>query len=431
MPLIKPFAAIRYNQKLIGDLRNVTAPPYDMITPEDRRLLYNRHRSNVIRMLLREEVPGQDKYKMAAQEMPQLLQAKLLIQDPVPGYYLFRDRFRLAGRDYTRVGVYHLLRLEEPGKGTIHPHASFLRAPMEDRFRLLQSLEADVCPILALLDDEDRALRSWLQVQTRQLTPLIKVLDYQDVEREIFLLQDPVEIKALTTLFSERHLFLADGHHRYAAALAYRDWRRQRDNVTSPFGEAPADYILCATLSLLEPSLLLQPCHRVVFGFDPAKVAGLLAGLAEKFQVEELPHYSELKTRMDLDPECIGFATGARRIYLLKLKDKNFLERHLPQGSPTLHSLPLCALQVLILEDLLGIQAEDLKEGRYVKYFRGRAEAFASLQKDEENQLAFFLGTASSMTLKSIGLAGELLPPKAFHIQPNLLTGLLMHKFEG
>jgi uncharacterized protein (DUF1015 family) len=427
MPTVLPFRAYRYNQKLIGDLRNVSSPPYDAITPEEQRALYNRHQSNAVRFILRSDVPGQDKYKMAGQDFDLLLRQNLITPDKEASFYLFEDTFRLGEKTYTRHGITHLLLLNTPGDQGLPTHSRTLKGPVVDRIRVLQAVNSNLSPILTLAEDPEKKLLDLIKSESEKRTPIINIQDYYDVQRRVFAVHEEAVIAQLEAILHEQKLMLADGHHRYEAALAYRDWRRHEEKITTPYGEEPYDYIMCGTVSFSDPGLIILPMHRVISNFDAEKLAALPERLREKFNVEELPHYSEMKTRLDNDVTLIGMATRDRRFFVLKLKEA-IMEEKSNEGS-IFFGLQVNQIRYLIMEDLLGIEEEAVRSENFITYCKGRSEVLSALQKEENSQVAFFLNTITPDIIGHFSRSQDLLPQRSAYFYPFLLAGTTFNKF--
>src|SRR6185503_497520 len=126
MPEIQAFRGLRYDLGQVGSLSDVIAPPYDVIGPELQEQLYKKHPSNVIRLILNREEPGDDdmhnRYSRAARFLRNWQQEGVLQRDAHPALYVYHQVFDFGGQTYTRRGFMCRTRLERFGEGRIYPH---------------------------------------------------------------------------------------------------------------------------------------------------------------------------------------------------------------------------------------------------------------------------------------------------------------------
>ncbi|MGH7433937.1 MAG: DUF1015 family protein, partial [Candidatus Methylomirabilales bacterium] len=232
MAHIAPFRGLRYNPDLIKDLSLVVAPPYDVISSEGQRLLHARHDQNVIRLILGESLDGDDaernRYSRAADYFRRWQAERVLVRDPVPALYLYQQTFRLrGGEELTRNAVIGLLHLEELDGGSVLPHERTISGPKEDRLRLMQSCSANLSPIFGVYPGAPPGMDRLLAA--KEAKPAIDLLDSDGVRHRIWICQDRSMIRPLQRGFERTSILIADGHHRYETALAFREIMRARD----------------------------------------------------------------------------------------------------------------------------------------------------------------------------------------------------------
>ena len=159
MPQIRPFRGLRYAADAVGDLDAIVAPPYDILSADDRARLLARHERNVVRLDAPADEAGDaedDRYRRAARTLAAWRSDGTFHKDPRPAIYVHEQAYRVPGTDVDRTqrGFFARLRLEplEPGSGVL-PHERTLSAAREDRYRLLRATGVNTSPVIGLYDD--------------------------------------------------------------------------------------------------------------------------------------------------------------------------------------------------------------------------------------------------------------------------------------
>ena len=238
MAEVKPFRALRYGE-LAGPLEALVAPPYDVISPEQRAELWARSPFNVVHLTL------PDDEAEAGRLWSEWRGEGILETDEEPGFWwLSQDYVGPDGVGRTREGLVAALRAEPYENRVILPHERTHRGPKEGRLRLLRETRAQLEPLFFLYEGEPPTQRP---------------------EREPDLEVDGARLwrvppNGISEVFAERQLLIADGHHRYETALAYHE----------ETGTPESAYVLAVLVSLGDPGLMIFPTHRV-FTEEPAE----------------------------------------------------------------------------------------------------------------------------------------------------------------
>lgn len=265
MPTLFPFRAVRYASSKVPHLDRVVTPPYDIISPAAQNALYRKSSQNFIRVLYgrirSSDRPGQDRYSRAHTLFHEWLREGILRTDRAPGLYPYRQRFVHEGHAYDRWGLLGVIRL---GDSTIFPHEDTHTAPKEDRLQLLQAVQANLSPIFGLVEDRDRRYRTALAPWAGR-TAIASVM-FEGVRHDLWRSTAPATIHRLQALLEAKPMLLADGHHRYEVALAYREQLRHRNGQFT--SKHPANFMLIylAAFDAQDPGIL--PTHRVLGGLD-------------------------------------------------------------------------------------------------------------------------------------------------------------------
>ena len=423
MAFIAPFKAIYYDPRKV-DLRRVTAPPYDIISSSDQSFFYRRSPYNAVRLILGEKRPGDNRRNnrniRAALFFRRWLGEGVLREDVSPAVYVYRQRYKIGGKTYSPLGFIALSRLEEFRKKKVLPHEVIFSRYKNDRLNLLKATAANFESILALYPGKTE-VRKILRTGARG-QPLLRVLDTSKVEHVVYPLREKSAINAIRRALSEEKIFIADGHHRYQAALSY--WREKSRRGEKKEG---IRYLLTTFMEMDEKDLLLFPTHRVVKKAPDFSFAS--------FRQAVSPLFSLSREKPDRIMSKLKTAGGKSPSFALLIGDKTFI-LSLKQGidpsgiirekkSREWKKLDVAILQHLIFPHILGSAADDR-----IFYTRDGKEAF-DLVRSGKYPMAFLLNPPSMEQVRDIASRGEKMPPKTTYFYPKLLSGLVMRSMNG
>ncbi len=441
MAHIAPFRGLRYNPGLIKDLSLVVAPPYDVISSEGQRTLHARHDQNVIRLILGESLDGDDaeqnRYSRAADYLRRWQAEKVLVRDPVPAVYLYQQTFRLDGaEELTRNAVIALLRLEEFGSRSVLPHERTIPGPKEDRLRLMQSCPANLSPVFGVYPgaplEMDRLLAA------REAKPAIGLLDRDGVGHRVWICQDRLMIESLRRGFERMPILIADGHHRYETALAFRDIMRARDRGDPTLVNLrPYNYIMMALVSADDPGLVILPIHRLLKQIPGSSLRAYLAHVTPRFTVERvaIPQEPEASAAALLErlrgtgagPHRFGLYAGGGDGYLLSLADERVLEEEPSEAKPAAYRrLDVSIVHEHLIEGPLRRQGQPPPADDAITYTHDPVEALRSVRQGGW-AAAFLLNPTRIAQVEQVAMAGLRMPPKSTFFYPKLLTGLVIN----
>ncbi|MGB9236914.1 MAG: DUF1015 domain-containing protein [Terriglobales bacterium] len=436
MALISPFRAWRYAPEQVA-IRQVVTQPYDKITPKMQEGYYQASPYNLVRIILgkraESDSASENAYTRAAASFQNWRQTGVLKQDPGPSLYRYSQTFTIPGAQSAaeRQGFIALGRIEEYSAGVVFRHEQTLAKPKADRLDLLRSTRAHFGQIFMLYSGGGK-VDALLDAASGNASPDIDVTDEYGVIHRVWRISDPAAIQTAQDLMRDRKLIIADGHHRYETALAYRNERRAAAD-TGWGGPTPYDRVMMTFVDIDRPGLVILPTHRAVFGLAPSKVAAFPAEVRPFFNVEEV------------DPEIdaarattILRQAGVAGTALLAIaRDRAFL-LHTPKaigtalfGSLSLRQQALDVVQLhkCLLEGCLGISEDAIRDQQNVSYIREAAEALAEV-RDGRVQMAFLMNAARMQQVRDIALAGEVLPQKSTDFYPKLLSGLTIYALD-
>lgn len=433
---IAPFRAVRYAASA-GDLGSVTAPPYDVISPEKQKRLYEKDPHNIVRIDFGLELPTdsdrENRYTRSRVLLKDWLREGVLVRDPEPSFYLYDQTFMIEGRGtYCRRGFFALRRLEEFREGGVRPHEKTLSAPKEDRLLLMKATEANLSSIFSLYSDPTGGLKGLLDPHFKK-NPLAAFTDGDGIGHRFWKVSDPTLFDKADRILQGRSLFIADGHHRYETAVTYRNWMRER-HPKAP-DEAAFNYVLMFLADMDDPGLVVLPTHRAVKGLK-FNTKDLMGGLRRWFEVQEVSPGRQEQLIGDLRgtpprKHRIGVLIGgSSEMFRIEISEEKLDDLPSLRGLPTVaRRVDTAILHTVILRDLLGLAEEDQKDPRFIRFIKDDREALRAA-KDPETQAVFLVNPPSMDLLRQVGEAGLVLPPKTTFFYPKILTGLVINPLE-
>jgi uncharacterized protein (DUF1015 family) len=237
----------------------VYAPPYDVISTAERAELVARDPHNIANIDVTPAGAASDWYSQAGERLRSWCAAGVLVREERPAYYGYIQHFRLAdGRAHTRRGLFGAVRLVEWGQG-IFRHEHTRSAPRADRLNLMRATRAQLSPVFGMISDPELRLARWLQPPQQ---PEVDYIDQEGTQQIFWPITDRTAIDAIRNYLAPRDIVIADGHHRYETALAYRNERRNAANDLSQ--PQPYDYVLMYLAAVEDPGLVILPTHRVI-----------------------------------------------------------------------------------------------------------------------------------------------------------------------
>jgi len=421
---ISPFPGLRYNQEIVGDMASVICPPYDVISPEEQKAYYEKSEYNAIRLehgvALPTDTKTNDKHSRASATFSQWLKNRLLIADHVHSFYIHEHAFTYQNTRKRRLGFMACVRLEPWENKIIFPHENTVPGIKSDRLDLMRACAANFSPILGLYEDTGQKVTKLLTSQASR-KPAIDLSEAGETHR-LWVANEPEFVQRVSHFLASRSIYIADGHHRYETALAYRDERRQETSYSK--GNEAFNFIMMTLVSFSDPGLIVLPVHRLVRNLSTEAVAQFKDNLKTLFEMESvpleeagLPEIRGAITRvLGLDP---GHITG------LKRRQSTPLKEIMPQGhSEAYKRLDVSIVQHLIIDKLTALDKSS------VTYTPNIAEAYRLVEAGEY-QLAFLLNPISVTTIKAIADANDKMPGKSTYFYPKLPTGLVINRLDG
>jgi len=448
MAEIQPFRAFRYDTTRVA-AKDVLTEPYDKITAamQDRYYALSPYNLIVVEKgrVLAGDTTEDNVYARAQRKVEEWIAGKILVQDAASGVYVYSQEFMVPGIGSRRVrtGFIALLRIEDYDRAVVFRHEYTLSAPKADRIELLRYTRVQTGQLFLLYDDPAHEIDAWLDQVTAKL-PALELNDEVGVTHRLWPATDSGLIQRIQRAMAHKKMVIADGHHRYETALAYRnECRAHRDK---PDALAASEFAMATLVNAQSKGLTILATHRIVSGLTRFSFDDVRRKLAPFFDWYSYPFanpderpaaYAEFRKdfeKLNESRRTIGVYPRASgpgdAFYLFVLKRGIDLADLLSHLSESQRGLDVVLLHRLILEKGLGITTEAVAEEKHVGYEREMDRAIAAVDRGDA-QIAFLLHPVRVEQVLDIALGGHVLPQKSTDFYPKLLSGLTIYRVEG
>ncbi|GCE13298.1 DUF1015 domain-containing protein [Tengunoibacter tsumagoiensis] len=429
---VQPLRGLRYAPEKIKDLANVVTPPFDVISHEAQDRYYARHPYNVIRLELGHQGTNDTSlstvYSRAAATFAEWRVQQVLQQENTACYYLYQQSFLYQGQSYTRTSLLARVRLEPWEKRIVLPHEHTRTKDKEDRLQLLRACATNFSPIMCMYEDPQGRIRRLLNTYAEQAE--VQLTDEVGEQHRLHPITDAQQIAAIQDFFRERQIYIADGHHRYTTALTYREEIREQRKELHP--QDAANFVMMALIDLDDPGMLVLPTHRLLNHLSSEQLAVLIPErLGAYFTVEPA---SSTATQAELiahlaqrgqEQPTLMVQTEAQMLFL-RINEGGRQEMERSGHGEAWNALDVAQVQRLILERLLGITADQVAAGNYIRYTHETAEALQAIAQ-KQAQAVILLNGLPFRQVRDVAQADERMPQKSTYLYPKLISGLVMN----
>ncbi len=437
------FPAVRYNLQRVR-LADVVTQPYDNITLAMQQAYAKASPYNLI--TVEKGTPAPDDtaenniYTRAAAALNAWISEGISRHDDAaPGIYVYSQEFTAPGGSQrrTRTGFIALGRVEDYAAGVVFRHEQTLSGPKLDRLSLLRQTHTHTGQLFMLYTDPQRQVDLLLEEYSRANEP-VEVRDEYGVIHRLWPVFDPRIIEKVVACMAAQNLVIADGHHRYETALAFRNESRPKSGPQDP--NAPYEKAMMTFFNTRGEGWLILPTHRVVSNLKQFSSGDFLNKISASFDQQAYSFGSEMargvvynKFRRDLaargaQGQSIGMYTPGT-FYLLQLRPDADLAALMPDTSPAQRRLDVVLLHKLLLEKGLKITPAAVSAESNITYERGMDEAIEAVDAGKA-QVCFLLNGVGVEQVTEIALAGEVLPQKSTDFYPKLLSGLTLYRLD-
>jgi uncharacterized protein (DUF1015 family) len=428
MAEIAAFRGILYDVSRGAVAERLLAPPYDVISPDERDKLAGLDPHNCVRLIL-PDGDGDAKYARAAETLRAWIAEGVLARDAEPAIYRYHQTFTAEGRTTTRRGFICRIRLRRFDEGVVLPHERTLAGPKADRLKLKRACRAHLSQVFGLYSDPERVTERPFEALT-DAPPALDGTTTDGVRQQLWRLTDPQRCAELVTALGDKKIYIADGHHRYETMLALRDELR-------PLARSPRSSVEYGTIFLAnmdDPGLLVFPTHRVVHGLPGFDRAQLLERARQRFTVDEQPMADAPTVRAQLAERgaagpTFALVSAGRVAYLTLRRDVDLGGIPSLSGHPVVRALDVTVLHALVIEAILGIDRAAQERQTNLRYLKDTAEALRAASAPGV-QAVFVMNPTKVAQVKAVADAGEVMPQKSTFFYPKLASGLVLNPID-
>lgn len=413
--LVSPFVGERYADA--AALSRLIAPPYDVISTEQRRRYAAADPHNIVHLILPEAAGDVNRYRAAAAQLAAWRAARVFVRDPGPAVYVVAQEFQTpAGERHTRVGMFAAAATEPYETRRIRPHEKTHRGPKVDRLELLRATHTNLESIFLLAPDADGALAAGLRavVQGARAPDASAELDGVNIRLWVVSGADADRLAG----FAAPPLYIADGHHRFETAVAYSGENRA------------ARRLLAFVVSTRDPGLVVLPTHRVIYAGD-RNVSGLESRWRTYFDVEPAPEGADLVKLLatagrDRTASVVATEGGGRNDRLLVLRPDAPLGSIVELGrTAAVRTLDVAIVERLVVQEILAA-------GHSTPTLTYTPNATAALELAHLGKAlaAVLLNPTRVEQVLAVADAGDVMPPKSTYFIPKVPSGLVLRQVD-
>ena len=408
---ILPLNALVYNQNEV-DIKDVIAPPYDVIDSKYQQDLYERSKYNIVRLILSKE---EDKYGSAKRDFENWKNENILIKTQKPSiFYIIQKYTNEKGKKIERKGFIARNKIEDFSTKKILPHEFTMGGPKQDRLNLVTATGAFFSQIFMVYNDKTQTIEKMVQKYLDE-APYMQVTDDLGVENIVYLIDDVDDIKIIQKTLEDKTLLIADGHHRYETSMNYSKLHPENEE---------AKYVMSYFTNAADENLIIYPTHRIVEkDFSKEEI---LSAVKKHYDIVELNDKEEFLDCIEKENQK-QITTGLiikndNKFYVLKLKKD---EEKKVNSAPSLQKLDLMVLHELILKGELGFKNEELMAQNGIKYEKKEEVSFNAINQGAS--AVFIMAYPKMEDIINISSAGERMPQKSTYFYPKLLSGIVIN----
>lgn len=433
MAIIAPFKGILYNMERVKP-EDVITQPYDKISDEARELYYHRSPYNMARIIKGKSTPddaeGYTVYTRAAAYFQKWLRDGILVKQERPAYYYLEQTYRFEGEERTRNGLICMGRLEEYDAHVVFPHEQTLKGPKKDRLELFRATKASFGQVFLLYNDRNKVIDGLMT--GAKSSPQLEFTDEEGVEHSLFVIDDADTIESVTSAMKDKQLFIADGHHRYETALAFKGEMKKRFRNADE--NAAFNYCMITLVNMDDEGMSILPTHRLVRNLPDFKSSRLIEDLMQSFKVEEIffdrndidgvGRQCRMKLTAVSSAAFIALFADTQKMFMLtpeNVEGMDALKRH----SSISRHLDIVILHDAILEPLLGIDKRALEEQRNLEYRRNAGNCIEMTLRGDYQAL-FMVKPTRVAQVREMALNRETMPQKSTDFYPKILSGFVI-----
>ncbi|MCI1931257.1 MAG: DUF1015 family protein [Clostridia bacterium] len=405
MAVIKPFMAVRPKDELV---KQVASLPYDVLSSDEAKHAVESNPYSFLHVGKAEidtnDTSGNNIYKKASENLKYMIDTGILVKENKPCLYAYR----LIRNGHVQTGIAACTSIDEYLNGTIKKHELTRTEKENERLKYIEYCSAQTGPIYLTYAPNENIKE--ITEKITQANPLYDFTSFGNVRHTVWKIDDVKTINELVKNFKHvKNLYIADGHHRNAAAAKYAIERRN-------YGDSDNEYNYCMSVLFPSDELEVLEYNRLVKDLNGLDTDSFFEKLSEKFYICPL---NTDKPFHPLMPHQFGMFLDGKR-YMLTAAEGTV-------PNDTIGGLDVSILQDCVFEPILGIT--DTRNDSRIS-FMGGVRSLEELEKKaltENYRLAFSLYPPEIKDIKEIADEGKTVPPKSTWFEPKLLSGLFVH----
>ncbi len=415
-----PFRGITYNPARIS-LADALCPPYHMVSSRIHHDLLAAESHNAVQFVAGNDAAA---YRASADAFSGLLRDGILVRNSEPTFYIIARSYKdSAGVIRQRVGVTGLCRLEDFSSGIVHPHLKTIPRIREDRFRQIQMMNANTTPVLALCNGNGEALTSLLQEFMAEAYWAEITLEESIIR--VWQKTDRKSIEKIRKTVQHSSLILAEGHHAYEAALAYRDMM----HLGRPAPDEPFNYIMMCIEEHLSAATIF-PVHRIIHPLKPVDWERVAIQLAKYFKLKPVESVEQMHLAFAKRTKHTFGMIRNSGMWLCVLVDPSRIKELVGDTVPAeIRPVDAGILHSFFLDHVLHIDIHDQLRLDCVQYVHSVSDA-VTMVGEEKAEVAFVLPPVQPDEIAAVVRNNALLPPRATWFYPQLPSGLVMRRLD-
>ena len=412
---IQPIEALVYNTDKV-EIKDVIAPPYDVIDEKYQNDLYKRSKYNIVRLILNK---GDNKYEDAKNDFNDWKDKKILIKTKKPSiFYLIQQYKNEKGKLIERKGFIARNKIEDFSTKKVLPHEYTMGGPKQDRLNLVSATKAFFSQIFMVYRDDKQIIEKEILPKYLAKTPFVDVCDDLNVRNIVYIIDDESDIKLIQKTLEDKTLLIADGHHRYETSMNYSKLHKENEK---------AKYVMSYFTNAKDENLVIYPTHRVIEkNIEPDKI---LNAVKKYYDIDKYNSKEEFLEKIEQENKK-QITTGlilknSNDFYVLKLKEGI---KETIQAPKELQNIDLVALHELILKKELDFSQDELMAQKGIKYEKRESIAFDAINKGAS--AVFIMAYPKMDDILNVSNAGLRMPQKSTYFYPKLLSGLVINPLD-
>jgi uncharacterized protein (DUF1015 family) len=426
---IRAFRGWRFVGGASGDISPFIAPPYDILSGQDKQRLLAACPNNIVAVDMphvppKEEGPQQE-YRSAAELLETWKAGGILRRDDRPTIYVYQQTYSWGGRRYVRRGMICGVRGTElgPDKDVI-PHEHVFAGPLADRLQLTRHTQMQLSPIFGFYADPGGAVRSVLD-RAAQAPPIARG-ELDGVAERLWAIDDPADVARIAQALQPVPVFIADGHHRYTTAMNYRN------QLAAAGGKLAADheanFVMFALVAHDDPGLVILPTHRIFTNLDPSVSVERLAAAAPEFSWRRAGAGEASAAAVEAllnsaGPAAMVMVAGpSATAWIVELTNPAAMAQAAPDQTPEWRALPTAILHKLIIEKALRPWVKGDLQVEYTP----QAGVVLDACRSGRAPLGVILPGIPVQSVEAVALSGASMPHKSTYFYPKIATGMVL-----